>query len=90
MLAVISQDIVMNMSIEDQLAILRNMRTLEQSLLPKPLQEVLFRMKQAEEIGAVGGYYEEPVEEALAKRLNGQRLLETLSSFRQPPKMKKK
>jgi hypothetical protein len=50
----------MPLSVEEQQAILRQLSEEQIALLPVHVQELIYRTRELEEIGAVGGYYVEP------------------------------
>lgn len=48
------------LSVDAQLRILQNLSEEQVALLPLHMQEMLYRQRQAEATGAVGGYFQEP------------------------------
>lgn len=52
----------MELSIEEQRDILRQLSDEQIALLPKHIQELIYRGRELEAIGAIGGYYVDPNE----------------------------
>lgn len=50
------------LTLEDQLELLKQIPEAQIALMPPYIREIYYRQKELEEIGAVGGYYEEPTE----------------------------